>query len=735
MLSPLLAPETVAVIGASRSPGKVGHEIVQNLVAGGFRGTLVAVNPHAEEILGVRCCADLGAYGHRVDLAVIAVPAAGVRAAAESAAAAGARAIAVVSAGFKERGPAGAEQEAELAKFCKRRGIRLLGPNSLGLINTQHALNASFGTQMPTMGGISVVSQSGATCTAILDWAKARHLGLAKVVSIGNKADLTESDLLLALANDDATTVIVGYLESIESGDEFVKAAEFAASMKPVIILKGGTSPAGIRAAVAHTGSQAGADIAYGAAFRRAGVIRADSFDSLLDRATAFAMQPLPRGDRVAIITNAGGPGILAADALEHAGLQVATLSGETARGLRARLPEAASVGNPIDVLGDADPERYAAAVDAAQDDPAVDAIIVILTPQAMTRPAETARAVAARLRGDKPAMAVFMGGRDVLPGRRELTEKGLPEFSSPERAVSALKAMVEYVRWRNRPPRVVTRFPVNRRRVERVIRRYLRLGQVRVGEIGAKEILRAYDFNVPPGDIASTAESAVILADRIGYPVALKIVSPDIVHKSDLGGVKLNLTDAEAVRDAFDLMMVRVGRLLPSARLEGVYVEKMARRGREVIIGMNRDPQFGPMLMFGLGGIFVEVMKDVTFHLAPITAEEALQMLRSTRSFSLLTGGRGELAVDLEAVARGLQRVSQLAKDFPQIQELDINPFIVGAVGIEPVVADARIVLVRRPGDEPARSEAQSPRLMGLPSATADRGAKAPATGDGSER
>jgi len=333
--------------------------------------------------------------------------------------------------------------------------------------------------------------------------------------------------------------------------------------------------------------------------------------------------------------------------------------------------------------------------VNAAQDDDAVDAIIVILTPQAMTQPAETARAIAGCLRGTKPVLACFMGGEDVMPGRDELVEKGLPDYPAPERAVAALRAMCEYATWRHRPARMVTRFPVNRRRAERVIRRCLRLKQPQMGEAKAKEVLRAYSFNVPEGDSAADAEEAIGIAERIGYPVAMKIVSPDIVHKSDMGGVKLNLLDREAVRDAYDLMMLRIGQKMPKARLEGVYVEKMCSKGREVIIGMTRDRQFGPMLMFGLGGIFVEVMKDVTFHLAPITANEAMQMLRETKSYKLLTGVRGEHGVDLRAIAQGLQRLSQLVSDFQEITEMDINPFIVGPVGTEPVAADARITLM----------------------------------------
>lgn len=693
MLEPLMYPASVAVIGASRTPGKVGFEIVANLQSAGFEGEIVPINPAAERIADLPCYPDLRSYGRPVEMAVIAVPTKHVQAAAEQAIDAGAKALITITAGFKEVGPEGARLEAELERLCTSRGVHLLGPNCLGLINTDHDLNASFARHTPARGGISVISQSGALCTAILDWAASRDLGLAKLISIGNKAQLEETDFLTALASDEQTKVIVGYLESIGSGDDFITAAQQATTRKPVVVFKAGTTAAGVKAASSHTGSLAGADIAYGAAFARAGVIRADTFESMFDYAMAFAMQPLPKGKRVAIITNAGGPGIMAADAVEEAGLHVEPLSG-TASALRDRLPPAASVGNPIDVLGDADPERYVTAVEAAQDDPEVDAIIVILTPQAMTAPAETARAIARCNRGQKPILASFMGGADVMPGRAELTAANLPDYPSPERAVAALRAMTEYNAWLQRPPRVITRFRVNRRRVQRIIQRHLKAGQYQVGEAHGKSILRAYDFNVPPGQIATSSAEAVEVAEKIGYPVAMKISSPEIIHKSDIGGVRLNLGSAEAVRDAFDLMMMRITQRRPEARLEGVYVEAMVGRGREIILGMTRDPQFGPMLMFGLGGIFVEVMKDVTFHIAPITNEEALQMLRSTKSFALLRGVRGEASVDLDAIATALQRISQLVTDFPQIAEMDINPFIVAPVGGDSIAADARITL-----------------------------------------
>ncbi|MCB2182786.1 MAG: acetate--CoA ligase family protein [Desulfobulbaceae bacterium] len=694
MLETLFSPKSVAVIGASSSPSKVGHVILSNLIKGGFQGPIVPVNPSVDEILGARCYSSIKEYGDQVELSVIVRPRQYAEEAVRDSLAAGCRTIILISSGFKEAGEEGFAIEEKITSLCKSRGVRLLGPNCLGVINTEGKINASFAGDMPYKGGISIISQSGAICAAMLDQAATHHLGLAKMVSMGNKADISEVDLLRFLARDKQTKVVAGYLEDIKSGDDFVKAAEEASTSKPVIILKAGTTAAGLKAAASHTGVLAGTDTAYGAAFMRSGVIRADTFQDLFDYASAFSLQPLPKGKKVLIITNAGGPGTLVADAVEKAGLEVAVLDRNISSALREKLPEVASTGNPIDVLGDADPERYAEAIRAAQNDDSVDSVIVILTPQAMTRPAETALAIAAQINGEKPVFASFMGGEGVMPGRAELSEAGLPDYDSPERAVAAIKAMYEYSAWKQRPPRVVTRFPVNRRRVERIITRNQRTNRLHLGEVKAKSILEAYGFRIPEGHLAATSDEAVEIAKRFGFPAAMKIVSPDIVHKSDLGGVRLKLATADAVRDAYDLMMIRIREKAPQARIEGVYVEEMIDPGLEVIIGMNRDPQFGPMLMFGLGGIFVEVMKDVTFHLAPITSEEAKQMLLSTRSYEIMEGKRGQHGVDLEAIANGLQRISQLTTDFSQIEELDINPFIVGEMGSEPVVADARMTL-----------------------------------------
>jgi len=694
MLETLLYPKSVAVIGASRNPEKVGYAVLANLVNSGFKGAIVPVNPEAKEILGLRCHRSLDDYEGKVELSIIVVAVKYVKDALQSSIDAGAKSVIVITAGFKEVGAAGAAAEKELVEMCRSAGVRMVGPNCLGVLNTDHSMNATFAPSVPPAGKISVISQSGALCVAILDWAANQELGLGKVISFGNKADLNEVDFIQALAEDKETNVIAGYLESIKEGDKFLRIAEQAAGVKPVVILKVGITQAGAKAASSHTGSLAGADIAYGAAFKRAGVIRAENFEALFDYATAFAMQPLPDGERVAIITNAGGPGIMAADAAETLGLKMVSPAPASDAKLRAFMPAAGAFGNPIDVIGDADPDRYVKAFEVMQDDENIDGIIVVVTPQNMTRPLELAEKLAAAHKGRKPVLAAFMGGKEVAAAKDKLMALGIPNYPSPDRAVTALRAMCDYAAWKRRPARVVTRFPVNRRRVDRIINMQTRTGESQIGEVEAKEILRAYDFNVLEGHLARTGDEAVEISERIGYPVVLKISSPDIIHKSDFGGVRVNLANAEQVRDAFDLMMLRIQRRAPNAHLRGAYVEKMGQRGREVILGMTRDPQFGPMLMFGLGGIFVEVMKDVTFHLAPITAEEAMQMLKGTRSYALLQGARGQASVDLDAIAGALQRISQFATDYLEIMELDINPFIVGPVGVQAYVADARMTL-----------------------------------------
>jgi acyl-CoA synthetase (NDP forming) len=488
--------------------------------------------------------------------------------------------------------------------------------------------------------------------------------------------------------------MVVGYLESISSGKDFLKAARAVTSSKPFILLRAGITKAGIWAASAHTGTLAGADTAYTAAFRHAGVIRVESLDSLFDCTAAFSTQPRPKGDRVAVITNAGGPAVLAADAVEQFGMKLANIRERHIEMLKQQLPPAASAFNPIDVLGDADPKRYSMAVEAAQNDEEVDAVIVILTPHSMTKPAETARSIAHSANADKPIFMVLMGSDEARVEHIKMVNSNLPIYPSPKRAVAALSAMWKYQEWLSMPERVVTRFPVNRRPVERIIARHLKTNLMQIGEVETKEILRAYDFTVPDGQLAGSPEEAVDIAKRIGFPVAMKIVSLDVLHKSDVGGIKLGISSSEEVRDTFDLLSLRVGRRAPEARLSGIYVEKMATEGLQTVMGMVSDPRFGPILMFGLGGTFIDRLDTTSCYLAPITADEAMQMLSESRSYALLKGARGQADVDVPAIVTGLQRISQLSTDFPLIKELNIDPFIVGRAGTGAVVVDARISL-----------------------------------------
>lgn len=693
MLSTLFNPRAIAVIGASREPGKVGNSLLKNLIDHGFKGPIYPVNPKCDEILGKRCYTDISAVPDGVDLAVIIVPSKFVGEIVEKCGHKGISAAIVISAGFKEVGEAGKELEQSLFNSAMVAGVRVLGPNCLGLINTQNNMDASFAACYPEKGDIAVLSQSGALCTAILDWSARNHLGFSKLISIGNKMDIDEEVLIEALADDPETRVIVGYLENIVNGPHFMRAAEQVTKKKPIILIKAGTTSAGAAAASSHTGSIAGAKMAYDCAFRTSGIMQAASLEALFDYAQAFSYQPLPAGNRIAVVTNAGGPGIMAADAIENAGLAFAAPTDETKRKLKEFLPAAANVNNPIDILGDAPAEVYGKTLKIVLEDDGIDAVVVLMTPQAMIDPMQTANEIvnAAKVSG-KPVVASFIGAERVACGIDHLQRSRIPHYPTPERAVEALLMMYDYSKWQEKEPRVIRRFSVNTTKVERVLNLNRKRGQLNIGEQDSKAILSAYGFTVPLDKLARTADEAVSAASRIGYPVVMKIVSPEIIHKSDVGGVKVGLRGPGEVADAYELMMSKVRAKEPTAHLQGVLVQAMATEGRELIIGMTRDPQFGPMLMFGLGGIYVEVLRDVSFQLAPITADEAYQMLVGTKTYKLLKGVRGEKSVDMHLVAECIQRISQLSVDFPSIQEMDINPLKVSSDMAKAVAVDARV-------------------------------------------
>lgn len=693
MLEKFFSPRAIAVVGASREPEKVGHSLIRNLIETGFKGEIYPVNPKTDNILGKKCYPNISSLPEGVDLAVIAIPAKIVPEAIEECGKKGIGAAIVISAGFKEVGEQGRELEKNLFNSAISSGVRILGPNCLGLINTQTDLNASFAAQYPEEGNISVLSQSGALCTAILDWAVRNHIGFSKLISIGNKVDIDEEALIEALSEDDSTRVIVGYLEDIVHGPHFMRTAERVTKRKPIILIKAGTTEAGSKAASSHTGSIAGAYVAYQCAFRRSGILQASSLESLFDYAMAFSYQPLIKGPRIAVITNAGGPGIMAADAIENIGLSFAGISPGAQKKLREFLPAAANVANPIDILGDAPAEVYGKTLKIILAEEGVDGVVVLLTPQAMIDTEEAARQIVSSSKGSgKPVTASFIGAEKVSAGITILQTHKIPHYATPERAVEALAMLAEYNRWLNRPRRVIKRFAVNTVKVDRVLGLSRKRGQTDIGEQESKSILSAYGFAIPRHLSARTADEAVAAASTIGYPVVMKIISPDIIHKSDAGGVKVGLTGPAQVKDAFELMMMRIHEKEPGARLQGVLIQEMISEGREIIIGMTRDPQFGPMLMFGLGGIYVEVLRDVSFQLAPISADEALEMLVGTKTYKLLKGVRGEKSVDMQLVAECIQRISQLSMDFQHIMEMDINPLKVSAEKARAVAVDARI-------------------------------------------
>ncbi len=691
----LLTPASVAVIGASTNPDKVGYAVLNNIVAGKFPGPIYPVNPRADEILGTKCYKSLAEVPGEVDCAVIVVKRDQVLQILRECIDKGIKGVIIITAGFAETGEEGKKLQREISQVARYAGITLLGPNCLGLINPVHHLNASFGQPMGEPGNIAFISQSGALITAIQDTAVGSHIGFSLLASMGNKAALDEVQLLENLGNDNNTTVIAAYLEDISEGQDFMRVAERVGKQKPIVILKAGRTQSGARAASSHTGSLAGADAAYDSAFERTGVIRADSIEHLFDVATALAYQPLPGGDRIAIATNAGGPGIMMSDALELAGLKVAKLDEATRTKLLSLLPPAASVHNPVDVLGDANGDTYGKAIDILLSSDSVDGLVVILTPQKMTDYEGTANEIVrVTKKCRKPVFTCFMGAGIISKGVEILQTNRIPQYPIPERAAKTMNEMVTYARYKARQLRMVERFAVNRNPVIKLLRSYRYRQMYEIGEFDSKAVMKAYNFDVPWGTLATTVGEAVRFANEAGYPLAMKISSPDILHKSDVGGVRIGLSSAAAVEDAFELMMLRIKRKLPDADIRGVLLEKMAMGGREVILGMKRDPQFGPMLMFGLGGIFVEVLKDVTFSLAPVTAEECRTMIESVKTYRLLTGARGEKPVDIDAVVLNLQRLSQLVMDFPEIEEVDINPLKVGQEGDGAIVVDARIIL-----------------------------------------
>ncbi|NUQ62283.1 MAG: acetate--CoA ligase family protein [Pirellulales bacterium] len=696
-LDGIFSPKSVAVVGVTNTPGTVPFDIFYNILSAGYRGTVYPVAPGKRSIAAVKAYRYVVDIEDDVDLAVIVFPADVVDRALQQCGQKGIRAVIVISAGFREVGPEGAKREERLKNICADYGISLIGPNCLGAINTDPKvqLNASFARKMPLAGRIAFLSQSGALCTAVLDYARDKQIGFSKFVSFGNKAGVTEVELIEYLHQDTSTDAILLYLEEIREGRRLIDAARrvtHGPGAKPILAIKSGRTIQGAAAAASHTGSLAGEDAVCDEIFREAGILRVTSIEELFNAAILYAYQPMPAGERLGIVTNAGGPGVMATDAAIREGLLVPRLEESTRAKLKATLPATANTKNPVDVIGDARADRYMAALEAVLDDPNVDQGLVILTPQSMTDIEAIARGVCQIARGaTKPIACSFMGATDVAPGIHLLQSANIPHYILPEWGCAAMAAVQEIRRWRQQPLDHPEPLPVDQAAARAVIDR---AEEGYLSEDQALAVLSAYGLPVPANHVARTANEAVAAADRIGYPVVLRVVSPGIVHKSEVKGVVLNVGDASAVRRAYDEILSRVAAAAPEAEVRGVLVRRMIPAGHEVILGAKRDPAFGPVLMFGLGGVFVELLKDVTFGLAPIGPASATRMIEHVKAFRLLQGARGGEPADVAGIRDCLRRVGQLVSDFERIAELDVNPLIAGPSRIGNTVADVRIRL-----------------------------------------
>lgn len=695
-LEAIFAPRQVAVIGATDRPQTVGRAIMVNLTNNAFGRQIYPVNPKHETVLGLKAYPNIAAVPEKVDLALIATPAATVPGIVKECVAAGVKGAIIISAGFRELGPAGAELEDQILAVARRGNMRIIGPNCLGVINPYSSLNATFAGAMPIPGSVGFISQSGAFGTAVLDWSLRDMVGFSAFVSIGSMLDVNWGDLITYLGRDPHTKSIVIYMETVGDARSFMSAAREVAFTRPIIVLKAGHTQAAAKAAASHTGALTGSDAVLDVAFHRSGVLRVEQISHLFYMAEVLSKQPRPKGPRLTILTNAGGPGVLATDALITSGGELAELSPETFKALNDLLPEHWSRGNPIDILGDADPERYAQTLDIAISDPNSDGLLVILTPQNMADPTQTAEQLRERLKiCRKPVLASWMGGAEVAGGEAILNRTNIPTFDYPDTAARIFNYMWQYSK-NLRSLYETPSLPSNsdesapdRARVTEIIAAAHQAGRTLLTELESKQLLDAYGIPTVETHLATSEAEAVKRANEIGYPVVLKLHSETITHKSDVGGVHLNLADAEAVGEAYQA----IKRGLAETDFLGVTVQPMIKAdGYELILGSNIDPQFGPVLLFGLGGQLVEVFKDRALGLPPLTSTLARRMMEQTRIYKALQGVRGRQPVDLEALEQLMVRFSQLAVEQRWIKELDINPFLASANQL--LALDARVLL-----------------------------------------
>lgn len=686
-------PRSIAVIGASRESGKVGYSVLKNLMDANYDGELVPVNPNADEVLGLKAYPKV----KKVDLAVIVVPASIVPSVLEDSARVGVKASIIISAGFRESGPQGAILETQIREIAKEHSIRIIGPNCLGLISTGANMNASFASEYPSKGNISLISQSGAICTSFLDWAANESLGFDKLVSVGNKADVAEAELLEYIAHDPSTNVVALYVEGIDNGREFMRVAKAVSRTTPLVVLKAGRTDMGAKAASSHTGALAGSDAAYDAAFKQSGIIRVNSIDELFDAANAFSRCPIPKSSGMAIITNAGGLGVLASDAAVEYNVPLVNFTKETIIALRGALTRESNIYNPVDILGDAKPQRYVDTLKTVLADQNVGLVIVLLTPQAMTEPEETAALLnKLALKASKPILTSFLGGKELTKSRDKLKQGKTANFTSPETAVRAASNLIRFreIAMSEEIESMPLREAGQKSGALLQIQRVQAEGRTSLTEEEGMNVLRAYGILTPKDKNVTSRENVIRAAREIGYPVVLKVNSTDISHKTDVGGVITGISTDKAANNAFDQIYANINKRMPRALIGGVTVQEMVQ-GVEVIIGVTRDQQFGPFVTFGLGGVYVEVLRDVSHRLAPITLAEAKRMISEVRSYPILLGARGRKALDIDALARTIVCVSRISQDFKEIQEIEINPLMVQEVGC--IAVDALVAIERR--------------------------------------
>ncbi|ACI20838.1 acetate--CoA ligase alpha subunit [Thermodesulfovibrio yellowstonii] len=695
MIDFIFNPSSIAVVGASQEEKKVGNAVLKNLI-NGYTGKIYPVNPGRTEILSLPCYPSVSAIPDRVDLAIIVIPAKAVADSLKDCAKAGVKGVVVITAGFKEVGGDGVAREKEIVEIVRSAGIKMVGPNCLGVMNTKNKMNASFAAELPPEGRVAFFSQSGALGVAIIDWAIENNFGFSKFVSFGNKADLNETDFLEYFAKDPDTDVILGYIEDVIDGKRFIEIAKEVTKIKPVILIKSGATEAGARAASSHTGALAGSDRAFTEAFRKTGIIRTSGIQELFDTAEMFISRKTPKGRKLLIITNAGGPGIIAADTADRLGIKLDPMTRTSIDTIAEKLPSTASLYNPVDIIGDATSERYKIVLDQAIKDNSVEGICVILTPQAVTDVDNIADVVISSANNtDKPVFATFIGGQRVRNAINKLKGFRIPCFTDPSIAIHAYRKLVDFVQLKSKEISDELQIKIPEQNIEEVKKIIQSLQSQGVSEIGGEEamqILSLYGFSFPERALAKTPMEAVAIAERIGYPVVMKVSSPHILHKTDVGGVKLNLNNDKAVYNAFVEITTNVKRVMPDAYIEGIMIYEMVTGGKEVIFGVSYDRTFGHMIMFGLGGIYVEVLKDVSFRIVPVSEQEALEMITEIKGSKILDGVRGEKPYDKTDIANCIRKLSKLVMDFPIIKEIDINPYMVfnnGGIGL-----DARIII-----------------------------------------